>query len=145
VRLPEPSATVAAAGLRSARISREGAVLAFGDAYRVTLVTAIVALGLCYLLPASSLPRSAELGAHPSTVAMNRVPSPHRHQIFLLAALAVLMASIDLTVVAVALWINVPIWRRPLRGRPGWDGWDVLAPRLSFGKVLELLRYRKSA
>ena len=71
MRLPEPSATVAAAGLRFARISREGAVLAFGDAYRVTLVTAIVALG--------------------------------------------------------------------------WDGWDVLAPRLSFGKVLELLRYRKSA
>jgi hypothetical protein len=27
----------------------------------------------------------------------------------------------------------------------GWDGWDVLPPRLSFGKVLELLRYRKSA
>jgi EmrB/QacA subfamily drug resistance transporter len=57
---------------------------------------------------------------------MDGAPSPHRHQIFLLAALGVLMASIDLTVVAVALPQLMDALQAPLT----WVGWTITAYEL---------------
>jgi hypothetical protein len=58
-------ATFAAADLMFAQISREGAVLAFGDAYRVTLVQRSSRWGLRFLLPAHPIhEQKAIVGSH---------------------------------------------------------------------------------
>jgi len=63
--VPAASATAAAIALVLGQIRQQASVLAFGDAYRVTFVASLVALGLATLLPAHGLSRTGS-GGEPS-------------------------------------------------------------------------------
>ncbi|MBV9171625.1 MAG: DHA2 family efflux MFS transporter permease subunit [Chloroflexi bacterium] len=65
--LPDPAATVAAMEIMVGQITQQAAVLAFGDAYRVTFVAAVLAFFLGMLLPGK---RSAAQRSPDEAVAM---------------------------------------------------------------------------
>jgi hypothetical protein len=60
--LPDPTATVAAMQIMLGQITQQAAVLAFGDAYRVTFFAAVLAFFLGMLLPGkrTAAPRSPD-------------------------------------------------------------------------------------
>jgi hypothetical protein len=64
--LPTGSANVMAVQIMLGQITQQAAVLAFGDAYRVTFVAALLAFCLGWLLPGR---RAAAPGAEPMAMA----------------------------------------------------------------------------